>query len=293
VVGKQIFGSNAERHNYHHLCQIWGDKWHLYPNQPFRNFCATQGLIDFSTYEFKSITLSPEEKELLNKTSVDYVLCTPQGEVVLGIEFDGVGEGFSRGTTYCPTREVSDARKRMLDLKLRVAHASATPFLIVGTQEFAPLGSRCNLAVIDGIIGRILSGRARQCKFAVEFRPEMAGFGRDTFENGTQQEQHLIIEDYALGVEVMSEMENDPLELEISRRERKLGACGWSLSYPSAEEEGIAECAVTMRLGDGSTVSSHVRLRDFASDFFFMASLLENVAQLSALLNANQSTGVA
>lgn len=289
---KLLFGSTAEQHNYRHLQQIWGEKWHIYPNQPFRNFVATKDLIDFSKYGFKNISLSPHELECLNKTSVDYVLCTPEDEVLLGIEFDGLGEGYSRGTKYHPTRRVSSERERLLDLKLRVAHCSGTPFVVVGTQEFAPLGPRCNLAVIDGIIGRILSCRARQRKFSVEFRPEMAGVDSDTFESGTPKEQHLIIEDYALGVEVMSEMENDPIALEVAKWQRRLDSRGHSLSFPSSEQSEAnaasarAECAVTIELADGTSVTSHARLRDFASDFFFMASLLENVATLQALLKA-------
>jgi hypothetical protein len=290
-VGKLIFGSTGERHNYYHLQKIWGEKWKVYHNIPFRNFCKTKGLIDLTSWKSEEVKLSKEEVEALNTTSVDYVICSRRDEVVIGVEFDGMGLGYSCGSIYRPQRQVSERRLRMIELKLKVAFGSNTPFVVVGPQEFVPLGQRCNLSIVDGIIGRILSSQAWMGKLSTGFIPEMVGVNGEIFNTMAHSEQAFLIDDYAMGVEVMAELANDPISRKIMELEARGDTKGWRLSYPtppqmeaSPSDPEYCECAVSVEKSDGTLVPSSTKIRSFNSPFFMMAGLLERVAKLQALL---------
>ena len=76
------------------------------------------------------------------KTSIDYTLCTKDGQPILSIEFDGLGEGFSRqGEYHQQTATVDPYRKLKMDFKLRIARNEAYPFFVVSFEESVVLVS--------------------------------------------------------------------------------------------------------------------------------------------------------
>jgi hypothetical protein len=88
-INETIFGSKSEKKNYDKLVRQWGDKYCIYPSQLFLSVLNTQGI---------SITLTQREFNYLKNTSIDYVLCDNQGKPLIGVDFDGMLEGFSTGS---------------------------------------------------------------------------------------------------------------------------------------------------------------------------------------------------
>jgi hypothetical protein len=295
-LGKLVFGSTAERHHFRHLQKVWNGKWRVYHNLPFRNLYPTKNLIDLFSLPPKEVKLTSQEVDVLSKTSVDYVICSSKDELVIGIDFDGMGEGYSCGTFYRPKRGVPNYRLRLMELKLKVAECCNTPFVVVGPQELSPLSPKCDLSIVDAIVGQILSSQAWRDKLAIPFVPEMAGIDREAFDQMTPQQQSFLVDDYAIGVEVIAEMTNDPISQKIVELETKLETSGWTLSFPTPpsltgdeNEPEFSDCAVSIHLKNGAKVPSLTKIRSLNSPFFLMASLLERIAKLEALLKVQNA----
>lgn len=163
-IRKSVFGSRSERTNYEHLCRIWGDSYRVYHNLPFLNIFDTSELYDFSEWSLRPVALDDVDRSRLKKTSVDFTLCGDRDAPILCIEFDGMYDGFNVGTRYLSNRPSTPWRETIMGLKLRVAHGSLFPFVVVGAPQFETIAADAQLAIVDGIIGKIMATKARSDK---------------------------------------------------------------------------------------------------------------------------------
>jgi hypothetical protein len=142
-VHKTVFGSNEERRYFTKLQKEWGNKYHIHHNQPFLNvLTGRDALMDDSGNQFY---LSDEEFDQLKKLSIDFTVCDKSDAPLVCIEFDGLQDGFNIGTTY-RTRDGAcgnPSRRALMELKLRVAHGSLFPFLVLGSDQFVVSPMQC------------------------------------------------------------------------------------------------------------------------------------------------------
>jgi hypothetical protein len=123
-----IFDSTSERELFSAINASWEPDFKVYPHVSFAN------LIDLDPQ-----VLDAAELSYLHRTTVDFVLTSAGGQPLLGIEFDGLGHGYSRGSRYIQVvrskRDLNRAWK--LDLKLRIANAASFPFAVLSHDEKA------------------------------------------------------------------------------------------------------------------------------------------------------------
>ncbi len=192
-----IFDSAAEQELFESIEGAWEPKFRLYPHIPFAN------LIDLDPH-----LLSAEELTFLHKTTVDYALISSAGEPLLGIEFDGLGHGLTRGGCYIqavPTdRDKSRAWK--LDLKARVANAAAFPLLVISFQEKTSLDREQNLTVTHAVIGAFLARRDTMPRVQ-----ELLGEHQDWIASLSDDERDAQIENMVLAAELDADMAYNPI----------------------------------------------------------------------------------
>ena len=294
-----VFGSKTERENYYKLRRQWGTNYNIYPNLPFLMVFNSKDLFDFSNWDLKKMELSNIEWNRLKKTSIDFTLCDAQDTPLVCIEFDGLQEGFNIGREYRTELPSEPWRQEITELKLKVAHGSLFPYFVVGSRHFAAFSQDIRLTIVDGIIGEVLAKRAAHERFAKGFSPEDAGYEQGDFDNLHQSEQHDIVQDWVLGVEVQAECEHNPVTVKCYDLQRELGIYGHAtryVEYPEAPgienmKERIkalkdatlvgAECVVkTPDLGD---VKRTCWLPNFKTPYFTGLGLMEEMAQLIAL----------
>ena len=201
-INETIFGSKSEKKNYDKLVRQWGDKYCIYPSQLFLSVLNTQGI---------SITLTQREFNYLKNTSIDYVLCDNQGKPLIGVDFDGMLEGFSTGSDYHkskshPSLDEKKEKGRIdgFQLKLRIAHDSGFPLFIVGSKEFYNLSINVRLTLVDGIIGEVLAAKAfvenrSNCKLDIEDffgKTGLSWNSYDEFISAYEDEDGEIIVEY-------------------------------------------------------------------------------------------------
>ena len=74
----------------------------------------------------------------------------------MALDFDGLQEGYNVGTEYVPTEGNNAWRRQITELKLKVAHGSGLPYLIVRSLHFRLIPT-ADLRIVDGLIGYVLS----------------------------------------------------------------------------------------------------------------------------------------
>jgi len=184
-IKNHVFGSKRERELYRTLRSHWAP-WPIYPQLPF------QAIIDFQT----SPSLSGKEKGFLRRTSVDYTFCGKEDRPILSIEFDGLGDGFSRDVEYVQQKHTDDPmRKTKFDLKLRVCREAGYPLLIVASEEAQSIGPELHETIVDGIVGQILSQKYFETKSVPEIQEVLRQ--REGFLSGMSQDQEM---DYVGGM---------------------------------------------------------------------------------------------
>src|SRR5207249_5880820 len=138
-IRSSVFGSASERLLYKALQTRWSDQLNVFPNLPFANIIDLQ-----------AATLPSNERRYLLTTSLDYTLCDKSDHPLLSIEFDGLGEGFSRDGVYVPryTWAKDPNRQWKMNFKLNVCESAWYPLFIVSLEETRQLGSDVSLSVI-------------------------------------------------------------------------------------------------------------------------------------------------
>lgn len=296
---KIVFASKSERLNYYKVKRHWGKDYNLYHNLPFLRVFNSKDLFDLSTKELKRIELTKIDWSRLKKTSIDYTLCDKDDMPLICIEFDGVQDGFNVGTEYRTEFPSDPWRQEITELKLKIAHNSMFPFFVVGSRHFADISNDIRLMIVDGIIGEVLAKRATYDRFAKGFSPEDEGYSQTDFDNLHESEQRDIIQDWALGVEVMAECEHNPITVKLWGLKQELDSYNYGSRYvhypeaPGTEDmkariKGLkdaillgAECIVKTR--DLGEVKRTCWLPNFKTPYFTGLGLMEEIAQLMAL----------
>ncbi len=197
-----IFDSQSESELFRTLDSRWSPSFGLYPQLPFPKLI-----------EVDDERLTDGERRFYYSTNVDFTLCDKSGRPLLAIEFDGIGGGFSRDGEYVPGRETNDPnRKLKLDFKLRLSRDHDFTLVVISYEETRQLGPGESLAIVDSIIGQILSRkrldgllseRVNDALFLIETWPEWA--------------RNEYLQDVVMGAEVDAKLEADPIALLASQ----------------------------------------------------------------------------
>lgn len=207
-----MFGSKPEKKLYERLTKKWGDRFHVYHNLPFLN-----------VIEPIRQSLNDEEYEFLKKTSLDITVCDEQDAPLFSLEFDGLFGGYSKDEKYVPGRERDfvEARKRKMDLKLRIASEANYPLLVIAVPETVVIDNESQETVVDAIVGAALADR--------DFRAninDLVESEKDKITRLSPAGQREHIQDLVLQQEVMSEMAFDRITRETARMEWDLSERG-------------------------------------------------------------------
>jgi hypothetical protein len=242
-VRKQVFASRAERENFYKLRRRWGEKYLIYHNLPFLTVFTEDSLVDLdrfratgpnklSSERFRRL-LSGIEVSRLKKTSIDYTLCDLNDQPLVCVEFDGLQNGVNIGTRYYPSSDENNSewRQTIMDLKLTVAHGSLFPFFVVGSDHFQDLPLKTKTTIVDGVIGDVLANRAKDKIFSGGFKPEDQGFSEDAFNELDRDSQNELIQDWMLDIEVLTELEHNPVSRAAAQLMSDAGLPSYSVCH--------------------------------------------------------------
>lgn len=260
-INKSVFASRAERNHYEKLERTWGNKYNIWHNLPYLNVFNVNNIVDINDYmsrvslaiigynesikssSTKLLTISDKDKNILKKTSIDYTVCNQNDEPILCIEFDGLGEGFNTSSQYYAQRQsnVPEYRKPWMELKLRVAHGSYVPYIVVGSKQFNDLHEEVKLTTVDALIGNILAHQEfdRRKKNLEQNPAQELGISEEDYYDLSDSEQHELIQDWVFGTEIEAELEHNPVQQKIALLEAELSAWNyhskWDYSPPISE----------------------------------------------------------
>ncbi len=292
---ESIFGSKKEQGLFETIRSNWAQDFEVYPN------LAVSQVISFSHDD----TLTKEEKEYLRKTSIDYTICDRTGKPLLGIEFDGMGRGFSNSNRYIPKKDsVGATRRNKIGLKLKAALMSGFPLVVVSYQESSFLKDE-KLTVVDGIIGKILANRHLHIRVK-----ELFENSEDGIQQMNQLEKQKFVQDLADEAEVEGEMKWNPVAKKAAEYEMKIGWKKKSYEYLHDPElpdikgtfdtAGIEKrcealkknvkvgCKVTIKTSEGS-FAGLAWMRNIECLGFSAASLVCDIAELFAFKAASSA----
>jgi hypothetical protein len=286
-VRKTVFGSNQEKKCYSKLMETWGDKFNIYHNLPFLSVFSTKDELYLENLE--ELVLTDEEFEMLKKTSIDFTICDKKDQPLVCLEFDGFQNGFNVGTSYHLSNGTKGrkSRKRKIELKLKVAHGSMFPFLILGSDQFRGLSNSIRLTIADALIGEVMSNRRRFETINAGFCPDDYGYSSSEFDSLSDEKQKGIIEDWAIGIEIESDYLENPVFKKVAELSTKLEVYGYSYAFLNDKSKDFdkwawIECTVSSRkYGD---VAERFCMPEFKTPYcYFSTHLVQEIAKLLAL----------
>ncbi len=133
-------------------------------------------------------------------------------------------------------RKAGRRAEPLSSLKLRVAHGSLFPYLVLGSEEFRGLSESVRLTIADGLIGEVLSLRATRQRIDKGFDPEECGYSPDEFDALPSAQQSEIMGDWVTMIEVESDFRHNPIVREAARLSSELQATGWGMTFLNDEE---------------------------------------------------------
>ena len=298
-VSKSVFASGSEKANYYKLLREWGGKYKIYHNLPFLNVLNPKDQLDISEKANGKTTLfTADEFNMLKKTSIDYTICNHKDEPLFCIEFDGMQQGFNIGAEYIPSDRIKHPkvwRKKITELKLRVAASNAFPFIVVGTTYFKEISNSTKLSIVDGLIGDSLTTMDVQEKIR-NFRVEQMGFTEDEFNSLSKEEQDMKIQDWVFYIEIESQFKHNPLtsrraELEQSCQGSWSGFTIYPLSFPTFEPGDLQGFQAAELHGhrivyntiDFGPVSGDAWIPNFNMPYISGYTITEDIAAICAL----------
>lgn len=294
-VKQSVFASKMERANFRKLSETWGKDYHIYHNLPFLNvFSAKDELIDANGIPF---SVSESDYDALKKTSIDFTLCDKTDVPLVCVDFDGMQDGFNVGTEY-HLRDGSEgkkARRAFMEIKLKVAHGSHFPYLVLGSPEFRGLSDSVRLTIADGLIGEVMSTKAVQKRVAEGFEPTNCGFSQEEFDNLPEYQKTEVIENWLLEIEVEADLEHNPIFREVCRLETKLHASGQEVTFlngPAAPERALKWVSLESKVtGRAGTASAKITLPDYRTPYcYFSVHIAMEVARLVALAELDKKS---
>jgi hypothetical protein len=300
-IKRKVFASLSEQDNFYKLKRNWEGKagYRIYHNLPFLMIFDTENIVDLSDevsvnaammggIKTSTIQLTNIEKSRLKKTSIDYTLCSDRDEPIVCIDFDGLGQGFNLGTQYYSNRKVSPWRREITELKLKVAHGSLFPYFVVGSRHFNVLGEDIKIAIIDGIIGTVISRINFDKRFHEDPFPEGAGWSQEDYEKLSYEEQYEIFQHWAVGLEVDTELESNPIAREISRLSWEFDAWSHSVQHLcllslGSKQKILLGAKVVIHSKIFGDIEEQVYLPNFRVPGFYAGCLVDQIARLIAL----------
>ena len=204
-VNRSIFGSGGEHRGFELIEHTWGDEYRLHAQFPW------SALFDLTDPELGDL-LPPglqrgDTSHFFFKTSVDYVLATREGQPLLAIDFDGMGEGFNRSDQYVQNHPTHDPqRKSKFDLKLRHARKERFPYFVIGSEEFRIRDQEFRLTIANGVIGHVLAEK--------EFKHRFHEGSEDVLSRASTlplNDQQGFLDNWAIGEEVIARHERSPI----------------------------------------------------------------------------------
>lgn len=246
------------------------------------------------------MVVSRADRDRLKKTSIDFTLCNELDSPVLCIEFDGLRKGFSVGSTYTSRDGEFQFgwRKRITELKLRVAHGSGLPYIVLGSSFFEHISAETELTVVDGIIGDFIATREASSRIMNGFEPSDAGFSAETFGALSPEQQQSVIQDWVLNVGIEADMDHNPI---CQKNAELMGAIGFRrgqlvpLTYPRIDHLKGPEYAaafLNVKLHGARYTVTDLRGREFVGEIFMpnmkspglsQFGLLHELAELIAM----------
>ena len=229
TVKKSVFGSRGEERGFRSIEHMWGEEYRVFPQVPFSAL-------------FEPDASWRDTSNLFFKTSIDYVLCTNEGEPLLAIDFDGLGRGFDRDGQYVQVEETGEDphRKLKFDFKLRYAKKSDFPYYVVASDEFRHLGQGIELTVVDGIIGTVLANRDFDDRISALVEEH-----RDAIDKLPPDEQYEYTQDLVIDQGAMSDLDYNPITQKVlairSQIEAISGSWSWVESYRHCEEPKLPD----------------------------------------------------
>jgi hypothetical protein len=206
------FDSKPEKRLYHSLISTWRTQVNIYPQIPVRKVLGYKELKE-------ELPLSWAQKNYLLKTEFDFVAYDKITDVlVVAVEFDGIGHGFSKDghyiTNVIPIKDPN--RKWKLDAKLTACEWSLIPLVIVSFEETEPLmDAEDSLTILDGIIGHILSLR-RRSEGVAQRKVELE---RASERDPTGNELGALLDE----IELESDLETNPMMKAVLQHQRLIG----------------------------------------------------------------------
>ncbi len=279
-----VFGSPREREFYYKLAKTWEGKLKIWHNL----HCGA--VFDLSHPDIRSLCrLLPDrwEKYFFFNTSIDYVCCDLDDRPVLCIEYDGEGQGYNSGLKYYNTMNPRDGKRpRKLSLKLDLARRAGLPFFVVSYKHLKDLTPSTQLSIADGIIGDVLSSRAKlaidtNAGVAERFRMSEEEFSRLPSE---QQQQMKETRRQELYFEV--EQELNP----ISKLFHEKWPFHYKVSIKSLPTVGLIKCSCILFFWDATVCGpskevahrSSFTMPDFVASGFGSQELAKRIAVLIA-----------
>jgi hypothetical protein len=81
----------------------------------------------------------------------------------------------------------------------------------MGSSHFQVIDSADKLAIVDCVIGSVLSNKEMDRRFSEGFEPEEMGYTEEQFERLSKRAQNAVLEDWCVGVEANSIFMKNPL----------------------------------------------------------------------------------
>ncbi|MHB8078352.1 MAG: hypothetical protein ACYDIE_03755 [Candidatus Krumholzibacteriia bacterium] len=270
---ESVFGSKAERRRYQQLTKTWSRTCNIHHNLPFLQVLEGRD------------SVSDEEYELLKKTSVDFTVCTIDHDRPLAcIEFDGIQDGYNVGPKYVvgPGERDRPARRRTMELKLRIAHDANFPFFVCGSSLFRGLSSGIDLTIVDGVIGEVFASREKRERLGRGYDPTEHGYSPEEFDELPEPLRFDLIEDWAIGIEVESDFHWNPIYKKVHELEKGLDVRRRGVMYPNTRDRNLIEVHGFVESPTYGTAWATVTIPDFQSSGGFI-SLAHEIARLIAL----------
>jgi hypothetical protein len=303
-INTSVFPSKPEKKYFEHLKSIWGDKYHIYPNLPFLSVLNCENILDLSVADApRPIKLKKIDIERLKKTSIDYTICDSSDKPVLCIEFDGIQQGVNIGTKYFAGKNKNPWRNKIMNLKLKVAHGSAFPFFVMKSSQFEVFNNDDKLAVVDCVIGTVLSKNEMEKVFKERFNPKEIGMTEEQFNSLSRKKQYEEFEKWACGIEVVSYFNNSPIHKFAYELQEKLKVTtGYGpIEHPSLKfvrdrrkrsklikQINTIGYRAWVELPDGRTFNASVWVHDFNTSEFSPYAFLGELSSYLALKKAQK-----
>jgi len=293
-VRQNIFDGYYEKELFKHLDSIWKKLFNIYPQLPFTKI-----------FNIEKIDTTPQEKDFLLKTNIDYTICDKNDKPLICVEFDGLSKGYNKGAQYVQINP-DPSRKKKMDLKLKIADKLNFPFYIVSYDEKEYLIEKIYLTILDGIIGQTIA----KIKFEEKIK-ELLADSSELLNSLTEYDKQDFIQDIVLQAEVELELTYDPIakkaaELEGILLQHKIinGYSTMFLSKPELPEikdtldfKGLEKCIkawndikwygcrVSVNTPKG-VVCREAWMRNFECKFISPLSIVQNISELLAFYSA-------